>query len=701
MRVLIQASVMDGSSPPSTPPALPAWVQAFEDAQAQVSQAARCLTEAAEPQVDLKPAAALVSRSLAVLYDAIDHRRDRLADVRQTRETLAEAIAALAGPSGDDPKLGQARALLGKARDTLAAPESHFASLPAEEPPAARDLMASQDQVSLHWVVRASLAPKIQVPGPPPPPPLELPPLDKPKNVEQLRETIAKVEQRATERREARADHAQAREEAQQERQGAGAQPISESPEGFASPIDPAISEYELTGRRTRELFEEVAMLGSQRTPQLGDQWRTIDFLEKRMFTAIDAVAALGPVALHAIEQLVSDSPAKDPAGGFAAAMVLGSFEGRDALAAAERTIRSLGAGDPEVARYAAEAYKLIPHPHLAQAMRTMLADQDEAYRHLALDVLAHRGLVSIEELVTCANDSSPAVAGVALTALALAAPSHPELPTLLIQSVALPELAPATWLAMALSSHPSAISAPAAALSGPDGEQAALAMALTADHAAAQQLTEQCTAAPTPGLTAAVGWAGASESVPELIELLRHGDEGVVTAAAYALDRITGAQLYEEVEIDPEEVIVPDGPTPDVGDLEPPPPLAKQVSDPRDEPSSGSPDTMSRPTTDPRRWHAYWRERGDAFKDGSRFRRGHGYTPVVSLWELDGWLLTAPERRFLQHELVVRTGHFVRFDPLDLVAVQEDALKTWEPIVQRSSSIPGSWSRPGRRSSS
>jgi len=674
-------------------------VEAFETAQAQIHRAATCLTEAAEPKVDLKPAATLVSRSLSKVYGAVDHRDDRLSDIREAQGVLDEAVAVLAEPSLDDPQVEQARALLSEARQTLAGPESHFASIPAEAAPPPRHLIASQDHLSIHWVDRASLTPRIQVPEPPLPPPLELAPLDPPKNVDELQKTMDQVHERAAQRRQARAERALAREQDKLDQQASSSQPIEEAPEGFLPPIDPAITEYELTGRRTRELLEEVAMLGSQRTPQLGDPWRSIGFLETRMFTAIDAVAALGPVALHSVEQLVSDSPAKDPANGFAAAMILGSVEGRDTLAAAERAIRHLGVGDPEVVRYATEALKLVPHPHLPQAMRTLLSDPDEAYRFIGLDVLAHRGLASIEELVACAGDSSPSVAGVALTALATAAPSHPELPTLLVQSLALPDLAPATWLAMALASHPHALSAPLNALSGPDAEQAALAVALTADHAAALQLTEQNTKTPSPGLTAAVGWAGAAESVPALIELLRHDDDGVITAAAYALDRITGAQLYEDVEIDPEEVIVPEAPTPDVGELEPPPPLAAEVSDPRDLPSSGSPDTITRPTTDPRRWQEYWRERRDAFKDGSRYRRGHGYTPVVSLWELDGWLLTAPERRFLQHELIVRTGRHVPFDPIDFVSIQEEALKTWEPIVQRTSAIAGSWSRPGRRS--
>ena len=77
---------------------------------------------------------------------------------------------------------------------------------------------------------------------------------------------------------------------------------------------------------------------------------------------------------------------------------------------------------------------------------------------------------------------------------------------------------------------------------------------------------------------------------------------------------------------------------------------------------------------------------------------RGSPYTPTVSLWELDAWPVTPVERRWLQRELVVRTGHLVRFDPHDFVAVQELSLQAWAPVAQRMSGSPGAWVRPMRR---
>jgi hypothetical protein len=69
----------------------------------------------------------------------------------------------------------------------------------------------------------------------------------------------------------------------------------------------------------------------------------------------------------------------------------------------------------------------------------------------------------------------------------------------------------------------------------------------------------------------------------------------------------------------------------------------------------------------------------------------------MVSLSELDAGPCTPAERRLLQRELVVRTGSFVRFDPHDLVVVQEEALRAWQPIARRASATPGRWTRPYR----
>jgi hypothetical protein len=55
-------------------------------------------------------------------------------------------------------------------------------------------------------------------------------------------------------------------------------------------------------------------------------------------------------------------------------------------------------------------------------------------------------------------------------------------------------------------------------------------------------------------------------------------------------------------------------------------------------------------------------------------------------------------ERRYLHRELILRTGAVVRFDPHDLVRVQEEEVRAWQPLAARASSTPGRWIRPLRR---
>jgi uncharacterized protein (TIGR02270 family) len=454
----------------------------------------------------------------------------------------------------------------------------------------------------------------------------------------------------------------------------------------------------EFVAARTRDCFEEVAMLGVQRTPLLGDPWRSSQILEQRMLANIDAIASFGGAALACIEPMVRDAPAKDASRGFATAMICGCFSGRDALGVAERVLHDLGPADAEIAGHFAGALKLVPHPDLPAMLRSWLADPDPALRAMAIDVLAYRGLATPAELTTAAADRSPAVAAAALPALSILRP--PELGELVTTALQHddPALREAGWAAMVLSGNPHATRVLHGELQGPLASRAALWFAISAEDDDAERLLAALKQTVTVPLLMAAGWAGLPSSIPVLIDSLRNKDPVLCLTAAYALDRITGARLYEEVDVPPEKIDVPDVDTPDVGEEDKPPPLAKVVSDPRDLPSDGAPDRMMQPSVRVARWAAYWQTQQSRYAMHARYRRGQPYTPHASLHELDAWRVTPPERRFLQRELIVRTGQFVRFDPHDFVPVQEAALRQWEPIAERASSTPGSWAKPMRR---
>jgi hypothetical protein len=189
------------------------------------------------------------------------------------------------------------------------------------------------------------------------------------------------------------------------------------------------------------------------------------------------------------------------------------------------------------------------------------------------------------------------------------------------------------------------------------------------------------------------VGWAGAPEAFPALLETLGHEDPVVQLSAAYALVRITGARLEEVVEVPPEAIDVADVEEPDVGEPKGLP-LHRIVSDPRDRPSEGSPEKIAQASVDPDRWRAFFAAH-DEFKPELRYRRGSPYSAALSAWELDALPLTPGERRTLQRELTVRTGQHVRFDPHDFVEVQEEAIAEWAKIARRSGGAAGTWSRP------
>ncbi len=678
--------------------ALPRWLLALERAHAQALRAARTLEATPSKVGDLAPAARPIEEALAALYGAFDRRADPLAATRDAETALDRAVAALGPLAERDRVLADASAWLRDARKVLGVAEERFARVPPELPEIA-ELRASGDVPTLHRLERPSIAATIRLGPPPDPEPAPLPPpLPPPTTPAELTRRVAELADRA----EARRREAEARRAERRRSVRAAPEEPPDPPPGFARGRFAALTEPQRLAARLRDCFEEVAMIGMQRAPLLGDPWRTALVLERRMLRAIDAIAALGPAALARIEPMVLDAPAKDPSRGFAAAMILGSFDGRDALGAAERILRHLGPADPEVAASFAGALKLVPHPALPVALRTWLGDADGAVRALAVDVLAYRGWITPSELFAAAADPSPVVVAAALPALGLSRP--PDLAALLEGPLAHaePAVREAAWTALALAGHPRAAEALEAEVFSPAGSRlasrAAVALAIVAEDREASRLIEAMRAEPTSALVVAAGWTGSPEAVPALIEVLRHKDAAIQLSAAYALERITGARLYEDVLVPPEKIDVPEVEEPDVGDDEPAP-LARVVSDPRDLPSDGAADVMSQPTVRVERWMAHWRDRGPSYKPAARYRRGRPYTPRVSLFELDALPLTPAERRLLQRELVVRTAQHVRFDPHDFVEVQVESLRAWGPIAEATSSTPGSWARPIRRS--
>jgi hypothetical protein len=671
-----------------TAPWPPQWMVDLERAHDRLGRAAHLLESGAQSgPVDLRPPARALERVFAGIFDAFEERRPRYDAARDAVAALDEAVELLSPAANGDAAVGFALDYLREVRGALMHAGERVASLVPRPVPPSPELRASFERPVLHAIARPSLTPHLRVPAPAPLVVEVLPPrFERPTTFEELERVTRRMKEMAL-----------APEPPRTQAVKPPPAPRPEPPPGFALDVRPALSEARFLHERVRGCFEEVTMIGVQRAPLLGDPWRTSRVLERRMLASIDAIVAMGPAALETIEALVFDAPLKDPSRVFATAMILGCVAGRDTLAMAERVFAAFELDDPQHAAQLGAALKLVPHPYLPLSLRTFLSDPDAARRALAIDVLACRGMATPEELARAASDE-PDVAAAALPWMALS--GHPGVRAAIDAAIDGPvgRLRAAARLAMVLSADFRAVSALRGALGG-EPEEAAAAVALlgvVAGPSEAEMLIQNAVAAPTRASVAAVGWAGSKAALPSLMALLRHKDEPVVLAAAYALDRLTNAGLYEDAIVEADEIMVPDVPEPDLGDK--PAPLARVVSDPRDLPAEPSTDTLQRPSTDVHRWVAWWKEKGDGFDAKARLRRGYPYTPTTSWLELDRWPCTPGERRLLHWELVARTGEYVRFDTNDFVPVQEESVLAWEPLARNASGNPGSWNLAGRR---
>ncbi|WP_437593397.1 hypothetical protein [Sorangium sp. So ce1000] len=667
----------------------------LENAHAALRRAALSLEHDVEPVTDLTGPARALERALGAIYDAFDGRAEPSSAVRVAGAEIDSVAAQIRDAVGLDAGFAAVDELLRSARGWLEQAAARLALVPPAPPIDLPPILASRDRPRLHAIQRASLAPRIKVPEPPPselvakPPP----PIPRPRTFEELKAAVEALKQQAP-APGALPAAGEARPPAARPDEGAA----PPAPPGFGQEIGAAIDDVAFLCARARECFEEIAMVGMQRAPLLGDPFRGALILERRMLAAIDVIAAIGAPALEHVPRLVADAPVKDPSVAFASAMVLGCFAGRDALAAAELALLRSGKDRAFIDAMGA-ALKLVPHELLPLALRGLLREPEPLVRAMAIDVLAYRGLATDDELVAAASDDAAPVAACALHHLGGAA--GPRLPELIQRALAAgdPALREAAWAAMALSDHPHAPIALRGALDEAEvADAAALLLALAGDEADARLLASRTAEAPRRGLIIALGWAGAAAAVPLLIDLLeRDVDEDAKLAAAYALERITGAGMWEEVAVKDEEIFVADPAEPDVGEpreLK----LAQLISDPNDLPEAPAPEMAEQPTVDAARWRAFWRERCQGWDMSARYRRGRPYTPEVVLDELDTGRVTPGERRQLQRELIIRTGHLMRFDPHDFVVVQEEAIQAWRPIAARASGAPGRWTRPRRR---
>jgi hypothetical protein len=682
------------TSPTVVPSNVPNWCLALDRVHGHLEEILAVLEDLLEPPLDLAPIGQALLGSYQNLYDLLALNVEPFAALDALGRSLAELEKQLRA-GGQEPHL------------TVAADSCRLARLPLEDarptlqglvwtqPTPPVPIKASLDESELHRLGRRVLLPQTKFA---PPPPTEVfdatQPRPKPKNFSELREAADAMA------RDAKSKLAPKPEPPKPE--ALAPPPAEPKVEGFAGSTDPPLTPEEFRRARARDCFEEVAMIGMQRLPLFGDPWRASRVFERRMFENLDALVALGDVGLDHLQSLTLGSPIKDPSRLFALTLITGCVDGRDSLAVAERYFDREHLSDPAYAAAFVDALRIVPHPWVVPRCRMMLNSPSPIIQRVAVEVLAHKQLLSHEALGELSL-SGPEVACAALPYFAMQ--DDPRLGDVLEQAMAWCDadkedvvLFRGVAKAVAIADHPLARRFFFRHSRGPSAAYATLMLGLTATHGTAEELLDQVVREPTSDWVTALSWAGPKAAVWALIRLLEiESDDEVRASAGYGLERLTGAGFYEIAEVPPEKLEDPPLPEPDLGDPAPAA-LSARVSLPRDAPSEGSPDLLERPSTDPLRWRAHWQEHERRFEPTTRIRRGLGYTAFVSLDELDRGRYTPAERRALVTELVIRTGKFVPLAPEELVVAQERAIEGWKIALAKQARAPGSWDRAVRR---
>ncbi len=640
---------------------------ALQSAHAALMQALSIL-ERVEGEAEWQAIARGLERCFVALYDANDARREPLPSLT---DAMAEAAAARAvlGDRLDGSRatlaagLDQARAALGRAHDEAT-------QQPAGSGPADRPLRASEELPRLHTVARASLAPNIRVVGPPTPSAEAYEPLPSPTTFEELETWGARS-----------AEHVKAH----LDKVLGGPADTESTPVAPEPPSGP----QRFVRTWARDCFEEIAMLGVQRRPLLDDDWRTSMELEQRMLWSLDAFVSLGSGALRSVEDLVLDAPVVDPPRVYAAGFLLGAVQGRDSLGMAERIAR--WAADDESIEQLGDALLVARHPHSGAMLQSWLGESDPVYRRVAARVLVALGAATVEQLHSCLADR-PEVAAHALVPLALGRDPAVEerLPDALSSSHR--PLRLAAWLVLALRSPALAADVLRGELGGAFADQAAPLLGAVGSRDDAALLLEHAQLSPTRITLDAVAVGGSVHAVPPLLGLLQHDEADVALAAAAALERITGAELRREVELDPEALDDIEIREPATGGFEGPMPLRELVSDSRFAPSEGSADTVELPPPDAAVWRAWWAEHREHFEPERRYRKGEPCSALVVWQELEGPTLHYEQRRRSGHELLALLGEHSGFRPDAFVVEQQQALALWRPAAERRASTAGHW---------
>jgi HEAT repeat protein len=178
-----------------------------------------------------------------------------------------------------------------------------------------------------------------------------------------------------------------------------------------------------------------------------------------------------------------------------------------------------------------------------------------------------------------------------------------------------------------------------------------------------------------------ALGLLGDPAAVPALLKNLR--DEPLAERAAMGLHLITGADLFESVDVPIEEASEPD----DDEDAGEPGSVAQPATVPR-----------QRPIQDPAIWNAWWEDNRRGFAEGTRYRAGEPASPAALVAALRAEHLPTYVRQLAGDELAIRYACDVPFESDWFVRDQLRSIGEMETWAMAGAFQPGAWYLAGRR---
>jgi len=188
-----------------------------------------------------------------------------------------------------------------------------------------------------------------------------------------------------------------------------------------------------------------------------------------------------------------------------------------------------------------------------------------------------------------------------------------------------------------------------------------------------------------------ALGIFGSLKGVNTLMKFLSSPEAEEKLAAAKSLNQISGAQLVEtltDIEKEEEEADI------DPEDITGKPAASGEEKQPGDELTI----EIKQDCTDKVRWMQWWQENKTRFDSSIRYRHGKCYSFLFCLEEIAHPQTKFDDRQRAYHELVMRSGHHIPFEPDWFVDKQIEALKKWQVWWnENKSSLTNQWMFDGR----